>query len=185
MNKQFATWAAAQLAKDPDTPLIEASNDYLQYLSTLEERYLRTHGEVFTCGSGECGQLAHGVDGDDALSVLRPRIVHFLRDKQVRLLACGGIHSVAVGNDGRVWTWGCNDDGALGRPTGPVDSEDLGKGMKGDENFPALVGCGPGGALEGQQVVQVSCGDSQTLCLTVDGNVYGWGCYKDKEVGGV
>jgi len=180
LNKQFATWAGEQLAKDPDTPLLEASNDYLQYLSTLEERFLRTHGEVFTFGSGECGQLAHGVDEDSQLSVLKPRIVKALRDKQVRLLACGGIHSVAVGNDGRVWTWGCNDDGALGRPTGPVDLEDVSKGMKGDENHPALVG-GSGSVLEGQQVMHVSCGDSQTICLTVEGNVFGWGCYKDKE----
>ena len=108
----------------------------------------------------------------------RPRIVHSLRDKRIRLLACGGIHTVAVGDDGRVWTWGCNDDGALGRATGPIDPEDMDKGMRGDENMPAVV---DGGGLAGQQVELVACGDSHTLALTVDGSVFGWGCYKDKE----
>ena len=32
-----------------------------------------------------------------------------------------------------------------------------------------------------QQVELVACGDSHTLALTVDGSVFGWGCYKDKE----
>jgi hypothetical protein len=27
----------------------------------------------------------------------------------------------------------------------------------------------------------VSCGDAQTLALTVTGKLYGWGCYKDRE----
>jgi len=184
LNRQFAAMVAAALAKDPAAPLVDAGNDYLQYVASLEERYLRPHGEVFTFGSGECGQLAHGVDEDSdaegdarVLSILKPRIVASLRGKSVRLLACGGIHSVAVGDDGRVWTWGCNDDGALGRATGPIDKEDPSKGMKGNENFPALVE----GGVTGEQVVHVACGDSQTLALTVDGDLWGWGCYKDKE----
>ena len=85
---------------------------------------------------------------------------------------------MALGDDGRVWSWGCNDDGALGRPTGPVDPEDLDKGMKGDENIPGLVSAG---GLAGQQVELVACGDSHTLAMTVDGNIFGWGSYKDKE----
>jgi hypothetical protein len=27
----------------------------------------------------------------------------------------------------------------------------------------------------------VACGDSQTIAVTVSGDVFGWGCYKDKE----
>lgn len=100
-------------------------------------------------GSGECGQLAHGTENDEDLNVDRPRIVYSLRDKHIRTLACGGIHTIAVGADGRVWSWGCNDDGALGRPSGPVDPERPELGQKGDENFPELV---TGGGLEDHQV---------------------------------
>jgi regulator of chromosome condensation len=30
-------------------------------------------------------------------------------------IVCGGMHTVALSNQGKVYTWGCNDDGALGR----------------------------------------------------------------------
>lgn len=79
---------------------------------------------------------------------------------------------MAIGADGRVWTWGCNDDGALGRVTTSAANPDAG-----DENMPMLIG----GALEGKIVVTVACGDAQSLAMTLDGEVYGWGCYKDKE----
>jgi hypothetical protein len=181
LNTQFAAWVQQAVATNPDAPLLDAGHEYIAYLASLEDKYLRPDGEVFTFGSGECGQLAHGVEEDEDLSVRKPRIVTSLRDKQVRVVACGGIHSVAVGADGRVWSWGCNDDGALGRATGPIDPEDMSKGMKGDENFPALVTLGTGGEASRERVVHVACGDSQTLALTVDGNVWGWGCYKDKE----
>ena len=53
------------------------------------------------------------------------------------------MHTAAVGVDGLVWTWGCNDDGALGRT--------------GDEDVPQLV---TGGALAAARVSAVTCGDS-------------------------
>jgi regulator of chromosome condensation len=31
-------------------------------------------------------------------------------------LVCGGMHTVAIAPSGAVFTWGCNDEGALGRP---------------------------------------------------------------------
>mgnify|MGYP003386351314 CR=1 FL=1 len=30
-------------------------------------------------------------------------------------------------------------------------------------------------------VLGVSCGDTQTICYTTTGDVYGWGCFRDKE----
>lgn len=36
----------------------------------------------------------------------------------VSLLVCGGMHSVIVTPGGIPYSWGCNDDGALGRPGG-------------------------------------------------------------------
>ena len=65
----------------------------------------------------------------------------------------------------QVYTWGCNDEGALGR-----DADE-------DEGFfPGLVeGGGLGG---GVRVVQVSAGDSHTAALTEDGSVYCWGVFR-------
>ena len=33
----------------------------------------------------------------------------------VSLIACGGMHAVVLTPNGLAYSWGCNDDGALGR----------------------------------------------------------------------
>jgi regulator of chromosome condensation len=86
------------------------------------------------------------------------------RNKKVSGISCGGLHNAAVTEDGLVYTWGCSDDGSLGRD--------------GEETLPLLV---QGGGLEAQTVIAVACGDGQTLALSASGDVFGWGCYKDKE----
>jgi alpha-tubulin suppressor-like RCC1 family protein len=89
--------------------------DYIDYAKQIEDRYLRKHGEVLTFGSGDCGQLGHGVDRDEDLMVKYPRIVLALRDKKVCGIACGGLHNAVYTDSGQVYTWGCADDGSLGR----------------------------------------------------------------------
>ena len=59
--------------------LTEGAQDYVDYVTQLEERYLKAYGEVLTFGSGDCGQLAHGVTEDEDLMVRFPRIVYSLR----------------------------------------------------------------------------------------------------------
>ena len=61
----------------------------------------------------------------------------------------------------QVYTFGCNDEGALGRDT--TES--------GSEMVPAKV------ALE-DKVVQVSAGDSHSAALTEDGTLYIWGAFR-------
>lgn len=101
------------------------NQDYVDHSTCLEDRFLRTYGEVLTFGSGDCGQLAHGSENPEDLEVKYPRIVYSLRDKKIVGIACGGIHNAAFSSTGQVYTWGCADDGALGRT--------------GDENMPLLV----------------------------------------------
>lgn len=38
--------------------------------------------------------------------------------KQVLQIACGGMHTVALTEDRMIYSWGVNDEGALGRETG-------------------------------------------------------------------
>lgn len=37
---------------------------------------------------------------------VHPQIITVLENEEIELIACGGSHSVAVGTDGRIWTWG-------------------------------------------------------------------------------
>ena len=68
----------------------------------------------------------------------------------------------------QVYTWGCNDEGALGRTT-----ED------GQEYEPGAVA-----SLDQVAVVQVSAGDSHTAALAKNGNVYCWGVFRVRTGGG-
>lgn len=34
----------------------------------------------------------------------------------IKEVVCGGMHALVLTADGRVFSFGCNDDGALGRP---------------------------------------------------------------------
>jgi regulator of chromosome condensation len=36
-------------------------------------------------------------------------------------------------------------------------------------------------AQAGETIISVACGDGQTFAVATSGNVWGWGCYKDKE----
>ena len=112
-------------------------------------------------GSNECLQLGLG---DEITERKKPGVVQAFAGHNVVDIACGGIHNAAVTADGRVWTWGCNDEKALGREF-----------EQGQEWQPAPVG----GLLAGQRVVQVVCGDSHTTVLTADGQCYNWGTYRD------
>ena len=68
----------------------------------------------------------------------------------------------------KVYTWGCNDEGALGRPTSGTDDE---------EYFPRKV------ALpDGVKIIQVSAGDSHTAALSDKGEVYAWGAYRVSQM---
>mmetsp|Transcript_17175 Transcript_17175/g.34405 ORF Transcript_17175/g.34405 Transcript_17175/m.34405 type:complete len:551 (+) Transcript_17175:80-1732(+) len=153
-------------AKAPSSaPLdfIEASLDYIAYASDLSATYLSPPlTTICTFGSGDCGQLAFGIDDDSQTIVKRPRKVMALAHGGVRCVAAGGLHNVACANDGDVYTWGCNDDGSVGR-----------KGGEEKLVVPMIV--------PGVKGVCAGAGDCQTVVADKEGRVWMWGTYKDKE----
>lgn len=118
LNTSFHQWFKKEIDEDSTASLIDGVQDYIDHACQLKDRYLRSHGEVLTFGNGECGQLAHGVENEEDTTVKYPRIVYSLRNKKVVGIACGGIHNAVFTETGQVYTWGCNDDGSLGRETG-------------------------------------------------------------------
>jgi regulator of chromosome condensation len=79
LNESFHSWLKKEVAADNHADLSLGFQDYVDYVTVLENRYARKYGEVLTFGSGDCGQLAHGIDEDEDLMVKYPRIVHVLR----------------------------------------------------------------------------------------------------------
>jgi predicted peptidase/alpha-tubulin suppressor-like RCC1 family protein len=78
---------------------------------------------------------------------------------QVRQIAAGNRHNVALLQDGRVFAWGFNVSGQVGNGK---------SGALSDQETPVQV--------EGlRDIVQVAAGNNFSLALTADGGVYGWG----------
>ncbi len=175
LYKSFETWLKSQIKTNPDTDLTQGVEDCVSQINDINSRYLTEHGSILTFGSGDCGQAGHGIDDEADLAVRIPKIIASLSKIQVSGISCGGIHNALYTSSGRVYTWGCADDGSLGRV--------------GDEGTPALVTGGVSSnlsqgsniGLENVIVVGVACGDAQTMCITNTGHVWGWGCYKDKD----
>lgn len=122
-------------------------------------------GTVFTVGRGDMGQLGLG---EDVMERKRAALVEKIKDVEVVQVVCGGMHTVALTSDSKVYTWGCNDEGALGRLTSGAEDE--------EEFVPMLVE-----KMAGQRVLRVSGGDSHTAALVEDGSVFAWGAYRDSS----
>ncbi|TPX61935.1 hypothetical protein PhCBS80983_g00854 [Powellomyces hirtus] len=118
-----------------------------------------TRGEIFVVGNGDCGQLGLG---EDVLERDTPAMLKYFSDKNIVKVEAGGLHNMALSKDGKLYSWGCNDQLALGR--------------KGDETVP-----GPVEGLDDIQVVDVACGDSITVALTTGGRVYQWGTFRNSN----
>ncbi|GAB1603361.1 regulator of chromosome condensation-like isoform X1 [Argonauta hians] len=114
-------------------------------------------GLVLVVGNGDVGQLGLG---PDILERSRPALVD-LPEAVVQVCA-GGMHTLCLTVSGKVYSFGCNDEGALGR-----DTTD-----EGSETSPDIV------ELPGK-VVQVSAGDSHSAALFEDGKVFIWGNFRD------
>jgi len=110
--------------------------------------------------------------GDDAPpEIKKPRkpslfdIGNLIPARSIVSIICGGMHTVALASNGAVYTWGCNDEGALGRP--------------GAENTPILVD----GTLN-EPMTNISAGDSHSIAYNTQSNkIFYWGCYRNAQSG--
>jgi RHS repeat-associated protein len=91
-------------------------------------------------------------------------------------VAAANSHSVALGADGRVWTWGANGSGQLGDGTtnnrGFADTVKTSSG----QDLTGIVAIGAGGEMYGTPT-------GFTLAVKADGTVYGWGYNVHGETG--
>ncbi|XP_023155082.1 probable E3 ubiquitin-protein ligase HERC4 [Amphiprion ocellaris] len=77
---------------------------------------LTKHGSVFTFGSGQFGQLGHNSTRNE----VRPRLVAELWGAKVIKLECGRNHTLVLTDTRKVYSFGCDDQGQLGRGDDPT-----------------------------------------------------------------
>ena len=140
-----------------------------------------SHGQLYSFGSGDMAQLGLG-DDENMRERKKPTHIKTLSDHNIVSLTCGALHNACITSNGAVYTWGCNDDNALGR-TGTADDDTaewlpapvdgvLGKGITSTNHSIS-------DSVESERVVQIHAGASHTIALTSNGSVYTFGTYRD------
>ena len=90
-----------------------------------------------------------------------------LNDEFIVDIACGSHHSLALTNEGKVYAWGENTSGQVG------------KSVNINENTPMKVNS----TLASKTVICISCCQSSSMTVTDTGKVYGWGCNDVGQLG--
>jgi regulator of chromosome condensation len=147
-----------------------------------------TRLDVFAFGSNSFAELGMG-DTFKKAECPRPKFNTVLSDAGVVQISAGGMHGIALTHDGKVLTWGVNDQGALGRDTtwegGLVDMD---KAEDSDSDEDEEIEVNPkeatpteialSGTEQGVVFTQVVAADSASFALTDEGLVYGWGTFR-------
>ncbi|CAL5369685.1 unnamed protein product [Camellia sinensis] len=110
---------------------------------------------VIAWGSGEDGQLGIG-NNDEKEWVCAIKSLH---SETVRSIVAGSRNSLAICQDGKLFTWGWNQRGTLGHP--PESKT---------ENVPSQVK-----ALANVKIVQAAIGGWHCLAVDDQGRAYAWG----------
>ena len=153
---------------DGDAVLMVACGEF--FTAALTER-----GGVYTFGNGGQGQYGVAeIQPAPLKSQLVPRqvLAAFFNDERVVMLAAGCAHTVALTEQGNVYTWGNGTSGQLGHGSNRCESE------------PQQVD--PGrlkGRFKGEKVVFVVAGGMHTAAVTAGGRLYTWGYGEDGELG--
>ncbi|XP_028751081.1 probable E3 ubiquitin-protein ligase HERC6 isoform X4 [Peromyscus leucopus] len=113
-------------------------------------------GRVFAWGAGSEGQL--GI-GEFKKINLTPTKIKALTGIKIIQVSCGHYHSLALSEDGQVFSWGKNSQGQLG----------LGK------NFQSQASPQKVKYLEGIPLAQVAAGGNHSFALSLTGTSFGWG----------
>lgn len=124
-------------------------------------------GNVYDCGRNGYGQL--GFKGDFVEK--SPVKINF-PDESTKIvkIACGITHTLFLTETGTIYGCGCNGFGQLG--TGN-QTEFF--------SIPTHVGWPSGEVMP--HVIDIYCGDYYSLAITIDGNIYTWGCNDTGQLG--
>ena len=161
VGDETAIYALPICISDEDTELkgkrivdISAGKNYIV---ALDEE-----GKVYTWGNNEVGELGDGTTEESDVPICISDKENELKGKKIISISAGGRYTVALDEEGKVYTWGYNYDGQLG--DGTTTNSVLPICISDKEN-----------ELKGKKIVDVSAGYGHTVALDEEGKVYTWG----------
>uniref|UniRef100_A0A7S2RKT9 RCC1-like domain-containing protein n=1 Tax=Mucochytrium quahogii TaxID=96639 RepID=A0A7S2RKT9_9STRA len=126
---------------------------------------LSRQGNVFSWGRGDDFQLGH-IKGTSLSSV--PRMIKSLEQVKVVAIAARGAHTLALTGDGKVFSWGRNDEGQLGL------------GTRDPCRTPTEIAWFRD---NGVCVKKIACGRVHSAAISLGGDLYTWGCNDEGSTG--
>ncbi|SCO64970.1 regulator of chromosome condensation, putative [Plasmodium vivax] len=125
---------------------------------------MKVRNTLFIFGSGECGQLPPEYCADYVQ--VNPTAVRNLPN-DIDQVVCGSMHTIIKTKDDRLFSFGCNDMGVLGRKTHANSTKD-------PEHSPTLLNftCT-------SKIKKITCGDNHTAVLLENGKVFITGGFRD------
>ena len=128
---------------------------------------LDEEGKVYTWGDNGGGQPGDGTTTNSVLPICLSDKDNELKGKRIVDISAGGIHTVAIDEEGKAYTWGNNEFGQLGDGTTTNSVLPICISDKDNE-------------LKGKKIISISAGGYHTVAIDKEGKVYTWG---DNEVG--
>jgi regulator of chromosome condensation len=131
---------------------------------------MTTHGNVYTWGAGEQGQLGRKVIERRKIHGTVPeRVILGTRSRKAIVIGAGNYTSFAVDDQGDVWGWGLNTMGQTGTgiPNAKLDHTEV--------HLPKRVIGLSRHELNGESVVEIAGGEHHTVFLTSGGRVFAVG----------
>jgi tRNA A-37 threonylcarbamoyl transferase component Bud32 len=114
---------------------------------------LTQSGEVYAWGSNYWGQIGCGDNFDKSI----PTKLKALNDIKIKMISCGYNHSMALTENGCVYSWGRNED------------DQLGIGNTKNSNTPKQI------QMKDIIIDKITCGANHSLILTNNGVIYAFG----------
>ncbi|XP_065258401.1 RCC1 and BTB domain-containing protein 1 isoform X1 [Emys orbicularis] len=121
-------------------------------------------GEVYAWGHNGYSQLGNGTTNQGITPI---QVCTNLLIKRVIEVACGSHHSMALSSDGDVYAWGYNNCGQVG------------SGSTANQPTPRKVS----NCLQTKMVVSIACGQTSSMAVIDNGEVYGWGYNGNGQLG--
>ena len=128
---------------------------------------------IFSWGNNSCCQCGFESNDNSNGNILFPSNIIELNNKNIIEISCGNEHTLALSNEGEVYSWGSISDGVLGREP-PLDTNCPGIAKPGKINY---------FTKNNIKIKHISSGSIHNLCLDDKSNLYSFGCSKGGQLG--
>lgn len=156
------TWKK-NIDHDGFSPIDLISEKLAKYLPHKSKKNYINNTSVFSFGKPDftLGYALPNTIGD----IIKPKLINDLANENVKQLASSKYHSMALTNDGKIYTWGHGRHGKLGH------------GNEMSIGVPLYV------SFKEHFVTIISAAENHSMLVTKNGSIFTWGCDKYGQLG--